>query len=402
MIKLKKDLVIANLFLLNIIFGISLITSLLSVYLNKIGISLTNVGLILAFGAILAGFLRLPIGYAVDRYGKKKFIILGAFGFPLFAIGLTIAKTVPHFIGLDILLEIFGAVCWTAFSAYYFDLLSKGREGAELSQRNIGYYLATAAAPFTAGLIADNFGFANLFYTGALICMSAILIAAVYIKSDGHRQFIKFKKLEDEYTDILKIKGFRASLFVMFMNNFTWTFWVIYMPIYLNNHGYSFSQIGFIITVMWIVGAFMQIPLGKAIDKFPVKWLLIPGFGLVFLGGLIFFSLKQYITYIIGRAVSGIGWDLSYWPAVGLFAKSTPKKEHGAAWAALTAAMAIAYGIGSITGGFLTDRFGIEKILYFAMFLALASGIIVIFSKTLAGKGQKFYRRHHILRSHIK
>jgi len=397
MLKLRRELMFANVLLLNLVLGIGLVTSLLSVYLYTIGISLINVGLIFAFGAIIAGVLRIVIGAAVDCYGKKFFVIIGAIGFPSFAIGVTLARTVPQFIGLDIMLEIFAAICWTAFSAHYFDLLSKGREGIEMGQRNLFYYAATASAPVLAGLLADRVGFINLFYIGALISGIGIPMAAAALKNHNQKRCVKFKTFEDEFKDVLKIKGYKTIFYVMFMNNITWTFWSIYMPIFLNSKGYDFAQIGLIVTVMMIVGALIQIPLGKAIDKYPAKWLLIPGFGLIFLGSMLFFAIRNFGGYMLGRAVNGMGWDLSYWPAVGIFARVTPKKEHGAAWGILMAGVAISYGIGAIMGGFLTDRYGIEKVLYASGFIALLVGISLIGSKFLSQRGHAHLQKHHAI-----
>ena len=402
MVKLRREVVFANVLLLNIVLGIGLVTSLLSVYLTQIGISLVNVGFIFAFGAILAGFLRLPIGAAVDCYGRKIFVVFGALGFPLFAIGVTLAKTVPQFIGLDILLEIFAAICWTAFSAHYFDLLSKGKEGIEIAQRNVVYYSATAAAPILAGLIADRLGFINLFYIGALISAIGIPIAMASLRDHNNNKRARCFDFEGEYKDVLKIRGFKTIFFVIIMNNITWTFWAIYMPIFLDKLGYSFSQIGSVITATLVVGALVQIPMGKLIDKYPAKWILIPGFGLVFLGSLLFFSLRNYLSYLIGRVVDGLGWDFSYWPAVGIFAKVTPKKEHGAGWAALMAGVAISYVVTALIGGFLTNKFGIEKILLASAFLSLLTGIAIISSKVLAEKGRGHLKRHHMLHTHAK
>ena len=400
---LRKELVIANIFLLNVILGAGLSTSLLSVYLKSIGLSLGNVGLIYAFGAILAGFLRLPIGTAVDCVGKRNFVIFGAIGFPLFAIGITFAKTVPQFIGLDILLELFAAVCWTAFSAHYFDILSKGKEGVEMAQRNLFYYSASAAAPLLAGIIADRLGFTTLFYISALISVIGIPIAAAGIKDhDRVKGSVCFKDFGHEYSDILKIKGYKTIFAVLFVNSLTWTFWAIYMPIFLNNSGFNFSQIGLVMTAVLVSGAIIQLPLGKIIDKYPAKWILIPGFALVFLGGWMFFAFKNYFTYLAGRVVAGLGWDLGYWPATGLFAKVTPREEHGGAWAALMAGSGIAYGIGALTGGFLTERYGISKVLFASAFAAFLFSIALISSKVLAGKAQKHYKRHHFIHHTIR
>lgn len=402
MVKLRRDLVVVNILLINIVLGAGLTTSLLSVYFDKMGISLTNVGIIFAFGAIIAGFLRLPIGCAVDCFGKKGFVILGAIGYPLFAVGIALARTVPQFIGLDIMLEMFGAIFWTAFSAHYFDLLSRGNEGIEIAQKNVIHYSAAAAAPFLAGMIADRLGFANLFYIGALIAAIGIPIAVLSIKDHAKcKTCFSFKDLEQEYKDVFKIKGFKTILGVLLINNITWSFWAIYMPIYLANKGFNFSEIGLVITAIWVSTALIQIPIGKAIDKFPAKWILIPGFGLVFLGSILFFQFRNFAMYLVGRCISSIGWDMSYWPAVGIFAKNTPKREHGAGWAALTAAIAVSYGAAALVGGFLTDRFGIELVLYVSAFASFLFGIALITNKVLADKGTKHHKRHQIMMHHV-
>ena len=402
---MKKELLLANILLLNIVLGVSLVTSLLSVYLNQIGISLANIGFIFAFGAILAGFLRLPIGACVDYLGRRNFIILGALGYPIFAIGIALSKTTLHFIGFDIVLELFGAIFWTAFSAHYFDILSKGKEGVEMANRTAMQYTAVAAAPFLAGLIADRLGFTNLFYIGALISAVGVPIAAATIKDHSkNKGLICLTDFGKEYKQIMKIKGLKTLFAVLFMNNFTWTFWAIYMPIFLDQKGFSFTQIGLILSATLGAGALIQYPLGKAIDKLPAKYILIPGFGLIFLGSLVFFSLSNYFSYLAGRVVAGLGWDLSYWPAYGVFARITPKKEYGGAWAVLMAGMAWAYGIAALVGGFLTENYGIEKVLYISGVLALLTGLALISSKVLSQKGRKHLKSHQIMnhRGHSK
>ena len=253
-------------------------------------------------------------------------------------------------------------------------------------------------APLLAGLIADRFGFTNLFYIAALIAAIGIPIAVASIKDHVKcKPCFSFSRIGEEYREVFRIKGYKTIFFVVLMNNITWAFWAIYMPIFLANKGFSFADIGLIITAIWVTTALIQIPLGRAIDKFPVKWILIPGFGLVFLGGIMFFAVQNFYGYLVGRCVASIGWDTSYWPAVGLFAKVTPKREHGAGWAALTAIVAISYGMAAIIGGFLTERFGLEIVLFASAFLSFIVGLTLISSKVLADKGTKFHKRHHVM-----
>jgi MFS family permease len=391
---MRDDYIKANAVLFLTTLGYGITTAFLSVYLADRGISLLGIGLVFAIGAIVAGLLRVPIGIVVDCLGRKKFLILGAIGYPIFAIGLIYASTVGHYIILNLFIQFFGAIFWTAFTAHFFDIMSQGKEGTDMAGRNIVLYSASAAAPILAGIIATKFGFANLFAIGAAIAASAIFVALT-IKDFNHKQQLCYRSLQTEYNCILKIKGLALIATIIFLVDFTFVFWGIFMPIWLQQQGISLEAIGLILTINLIIGVLIQIPLGKAIDKLPVRKVLIPGFFLFWLGGMVFFSLRNYISYLAGRVMLGIGSDASYWPAVGMFAKLTPKADHGGAVALIFGLSTALSGVGALIGGILTTQFGIPKVLWAVSFIPLIVAISLFWSETLKKKGTQFHKAHH-------
>ncbi|MBI2040562.1 MAG: MFS transporter [DPANN group archaeon] len=382
---MKKQFALAYLINFVIVLGMGFVTSLLSVYLASQNISLTNIGFIFAFGAIAAGFLRIPIGACVDYFGRRKFIIAGSIGFVVYGVGIAFATTVPDFIALNLLFEIVAAVFWTAFTAFYMDILEKGLEGKQLAIRNTFGYVATAASPVIAGLIASAVGFKSLFLAGAAVAAVAIP-AALAISMKTNSKNICFD-IKQEYSDVTNVRGFNIVLITLIAHTLVWTFWSIYMPIYLKENGVSLASIGLILTSIWGIGAVLQIPLGKLIDKYPARWILVPGFFLVWVGGLLFFQFQNFLNYLVSRVIMGLGFDLAYWPAIGVFARHTPKKINGAGWAALMAGVNIVYGLAALAGGFLTDNFGIDLVLYASSFLAIIIGILLIPNKTFSESG---------------
>ncbi len=382
---MKKQFALAYLINFVIVLGMGFVTSLLSVYLASRNISLTNIGFIFAFGAIAAGFLRIPIGACVDYFGRKKFIIAGSIGFVVYGIGISLATAVPHFIALNMLFEIIAAVFWTAFTAFFMDILEKGFEGKQLATRNTFGYMATAASPIIAGFVASAIGFQTLFLAGAAVAAIAIpATLAINIPKNSKNVCFDIKK---EYSDVASVKGFYIILATLIAHTLIWTFWSIYMPIYLKENGISLKSIGLVLTSVWAVGAVLQIPMGKLMDKYPARWLLVPGFFLVWIGGLLFFQFQNFANYLVSRVVIGIGYDFAYWPAIGVYARHTPKKINGAGWAALMAGVNIVYGIAALAGGFLTENFGIELVLYSSSFLAIIIAILLIKSKTFSEFG---------------
>jgi len=391
---MRDDLLKANTVLFLTTLGYGITTALFSVYLANRGISLAGIGLVFAVGAIIAGLLRVPIGIIVDCFGRKKFLVLGAIGYPLFAIGLIYANSIGHFVALNLFVQFFGAIFWTAFSAHFFDIMAKGKEGTDIAGRNVISYSASAIAPVLAGILATKLGFGNLFVVGAAIAASAIFISLT-VKDFNHRQQLCYTAVRQEYNCIFKIKGLALIAALIFSVDFTYAFWGIFMPVWLLQQGISLEAIGIILSATLIAGALIQIPLGKAIDKLPVKSILVPGFFLFWLGGMIFFSLKNYFSYLVGRVVLGMGSDVSYWPGVGMLAKLTPKTEHGGAVALIFGLSTALSGVGALIGGILTVKFGIPKVLWAVGFIPLVISIMLLWSDTLKKKGTQFHKMHH-------
>jgi predicted MFS family arabinose efflux permease len=255
-------------------------------------------------------------------------------------------------------------------------------------------YTAGAATPIVAGIIATKFGFANLFTVSAAISAAAILIALT-ITDCTHTKKLCYSVLEGEYKSILQIKGLSLIAAIIFLVDFTYVFWGIFMPIYLLQQGISLAAIGLILTINLIIGVLIQIPIGKAIDKLSLRTILIPGFFLFWLGGMIFFSLKNYYTYLIGRIVLGTGTDGSYWPAVSMLAKLTPKVDHGGAVALIFGTSTIFAGIGALIGGILATKYGIAHVLWSVSFIPLIVAIMLFWSETVKKKGTQFHKEHH-------
>ncbi len=393
---LNKKFMLATLLMFNISFGVTLATSLFSLYLSRVGISLVGIGIIFAAGALIAGLARLVVGAGTDYIGRKKFMLVGTVGYVVFIISIIFSQTTTQFTFVNLLGELSGAVFWTATNAYFFDILRRGKEGVEMGMRNTALYASAALAPLIAGLLAKNLGFTTLFIVSSLVVLASLAIIST-LKETVKSKPVTLRDFEREYASIFKIKGFKTVFSIIFISNFIWTFWYIYMPIYLNNIGMPIDKIGLILTTMLGVGAVLQKPMGDLIDRKPAKYILIPGFFLIWLGGLLFFRFGNFFSYLINRTILGVGVDASYWPAIGVCARVTSKRSHGGSWALLMTGAAIAYGLAALAGGYLTQAFGIEAVLKWASLLALVVAIILIPNRFLAKKGTSIYKKHHFV-----
>ena len=169
------------------------------------------------------------------------------------AMGLAVYMilAVLTWLDMDILLEI----CST-------DKVTGGIRGLYLTIQNAGYLVA----PFFAGYLVGNFGLPWAF-RGALIFIGAIIVTAlVKINSicDGKVKRIKFIEL---LRKVSKRKNVLRIYYISFLLEFFYALMIIYTPLYLLENGFTWGQIGKMITFMLIPFVILQYPAGLLADK---------------------------------------------------------------------------------------------------------------------------------------
>lgn len=386
---LNKKLFVADAMLLLLSLGYGLVASLLSVYLDSIGVSLANIGIIFSLGIIIGGLIRIPFGTLIDNVGRKRFILFSMLGYPIFSFGLFFASNMYHFVGLNVLLEISAAIFWVAFSAYYLDSMDKGSEGTEMAVRNTVSFGVGAITPLLAGLIVDILNFRYLFLIGGVIGLFAIPIALL-LKDNKHN--ITQKSMTSEYETLLNKKGIHTILILVIALNAVIALWYIYMPIYLHDLGFSLGMIGAIIAAFNGVSALIQIPLGKLIDNLPARYLIVPGFFIAWIFGLFFLATKRVFVMALSRVALEVGTDMCYWPGIAALSRMTSRLNHGGAWALLQAVNALSFGIIAVVGGYMAELHGIQSVLAFTSWLSLFIGLAFVPSAVLSRRG--FVNRH--------
>jgi len=138
------------------------------------------------------------------------------------------------------------------------------------------------------------------------------------------------------------------------------------------------------------------------IDKMPTKYLIIPGFFLIWVSGYIFVASKNYVALLISRCSMGLGMSMTWDPMVARLSHLTPKEEHGAATGIFRAGNAIASGLVSIASGYLAIMFGVKNLLWGSAGFALICGLVLLFvHKEIIYKGKALAQKHHFSNFHF-
>ena len=402
---LRKELLMGYIAAANVALSFYLVASFLPIYLDLQGVSLTSIGLIFAFAAMVAGVLRFPIGTFTDKMGRRPLILLGAIGYPIFGIGVALASTTNQFITLKILIELFAAIFWTAYWAYLYDTIHRGKEGREISFSYIFVGTGAIIAPLFGGYIISQYGFSLLFYLAAIVGFVNLIFISFAVKEKPVKNTETIKQLEEdllkEYTDIINIKKFRIYLTIGVLHNIIWAIWWVYMPIHLSNIGIGIMQIGFILALARLSDIVLAYPLGKLIDKVPSKYLIIPGFLLIWISGYAFLLSKQFIGLAASRMSMSAGYLFNWQPLMARLSHLTPRKEHGGTIGLFRAGCAIAIGLATITAGYFDNIYRIPAVLWVVSSFALVIAISLIFINSgIKEKGRTLLAKHHLVNLH--
>jgi len=182
----RKNLYVIWLAQLIAMIGMSMVIPFLPLFIKELGVSdLPQLkrwsGLVLS-GVFITAFLATPVwGWIGDRVGKKKMVIRAVFGLALsqFLIGLS-----QDVVQLFIFRMLQGAL--SGFVAAALALVSSNTP-KENSGYAIGFLASSTAAgnvlgPFIGGLLADSFGYRNVFFITSAMCFVSGLLVVFLVK----------------------------------------------------------------------------------------------------------------------------------------------------------------------------------------------------------------------------
>jgi DHA1 family multidrug resistance protein-like MFS transporter len=166
------------------------VMSFLSMFLSMsiaeggLGISFSQIGLILSVSQLISAFLQRPFGDMADRYNKVGLILLGGF---LGASGLALIPLTHNMweaFAAQLLFMVGGALGMPAMTAI---VTIEGREiglGTTMSVLQSSMSLGMIAGPLASGILGDLFGLKLIFMIGSLI--NFIGTAIFYVLQRGH------------------------------------------------------------------------------------------------------------------------------------------------------------------------------------------------------------------------
>jgi MFS family permease len=363
---------------------------------KELGLSYSQIGLIMTCQYIAGAISNVPGGMLVDTVGKKGLLMAVSLfwvGFPYLLMGFAHSYWMLLFC---VAMVGIGNNLWHPTAIPTLAQQYPERKGLALSLHGMGGNAGDALAPLLIGVLLTTFTWRQivvmnvvpgavmscliLAYLGTLRLGSKRKAAAAAAIPDGERQSI------GEYS-----KGFRALMKnpVLIMLTVSSTFRAMtqttlltFLPVYLAYEmGYEPYSVGLAMFALQAAGFAAAPVAGHLSDKIGRRRIIMSSMamtalvllGMVFAGGsaafIFFIAALGFFLYAIRPVLQA--WVLD----------ATPKNMGGTSIGVLFGMQAVGSSIGPVVGGFMADHYGLLSTFYFLAGTIVFANLFIFFIK---------------------
>lgn len=360
------------LFFVEFVRGAYLVNFLPSYAVNRLGISMSIVGLAVTVHYVVDTLSKSLLGYLLDRLSPRVVVHSGLL---LSFLGLLMTPS-SHYPWLLVLAN---ALYGIGVSPIWLVCLSRVEEGQRATQMGLLYTVWLVSLGL--GLVVINFfidwSFLLAYWLLVVLWLFAWLLSLrISNRKTAVMGFIPFPKQLQLLWE--RLKNMKALLPGMILQTTSGGMLVPVLPSFATKYlGFTYSQYSYVLIVGGICAVLGMIPLGRMSDVWSKKWFLVGGFA------CIAFAL-YFLTYSssLGMAmfwavVAGVSYAslLPAWNAI--LSYHVPTGQKGLGWGIFSSVEGIGVMIGPVLGGRIADLFN--------------EGVTVLVSALLLGGISLFY-----------
>ena len=346
---------------------------ILPVYAQRLGASMTMVGVVLgAYGATQL-ILRIPLGLWSDSVGRRRpFVAAGFLGAALGAAGLALAPN-AWLLSVGRGLTGVGAAAWVAIAVLFASYFAPQDVHRAIGILNFVLGLSQAFFSGVGGFIAEEWGWVAPFWVGGALGLLGLLCLV------GVGEGPRLQSRPPTWALFWRVGTvpllITASLLACVGTFTTFTTSFGFIPVYGAKINASKADLGVIITVF---------SLSYSVAALSAAWLAhrLGSRGIVVLG-LMVLGITSMVVPLIGtvplltlsQLASGVGRGLQYPLLMGLSLQAVPPEERATAMGVFQAVYSLGMFAGPWLGGVLADAFGLESVFTFSGLVCLLSAL---------------------------
>jgi FSR family fosmidomycin resistance protein-like MFS transporter len=284
-------------------FYSSFISPLFPLFVQKMGLSLAQVGIISGVIRLLAFIVQPSVGYLADRYSTRHFILLGVL-MPVVFIPLSGITTGFWNLLAVVALGSIGSSMFHPSVTGLVPVYAGTKTGFAMSVFNTGGTLAFGVGPLFITWYASWFGLKALPFTTifGLLIACYLYLAVPVPQSEGLRRLGFFGSIKDSLGSVWKT--IISIWAVMVLRAIAGQSFMTFMPVLYVEKGFSVLSAGSIFSIFTVSGTISGLIAGHISDRIGFKPVFIFTHALMTPVLIMFLSLSGNLVYM-GAAIAG-------------------------------------------------------------------------------------------------
>ncbi len=345
---------------------------------------------VVAFGFV-KGAMNFVAGRSADRFGRKPVLLAGWLAALPAPWLILYATSWDHVVLATLLLGINQGLCWSATQASKLDLAHSRERGFAVGLDEFAGYVGVAVAGIATGYLATAFEAREALWAFGLVCIAlalALLLGLV-------RETLPWAKREQNaaaapakacptttwdafarvtWSDRRMFALSQAGLIEKFVDTLVWIFY----PAYLYAHGFSLSNIGWIVGIYGTVWGASQFLTGRLSDRVGRLLPCVSGMWLCAFGVLIPMWSLTFEIWAASAVVTGFGMALLYPNLSAAVSDLADPVWRGTAIGIYRFWRDLGYGIGALGLGLLASLAGQAEMGFYGVAVSMfASGALL-------------------------
>ena len=359
-------------------FYTSFINPLFPVFVIKLGLTLTQIGIIAGMVDLLAFIIQPTVGYLADRYQTRVFVFIGL---SLTVVFIPLSGLAPNFwvLLLCVALGSIGSSMFHPSVTGMVPLYAGTRGSFSMSIFNTGGTLAFGLGPVFITWYVAFFGLTAMpaAMVVGLIVIAFLITTIPNPQSEGMKRSGFFETLKESLGNAWKVVA--LILLVMFLRALVEQSFLTFMPVLFVQKGFSVVSAGMIYALFIVSGTTSGLLSGHITDRIGFRPVFL--FVFIFMTPALWLLMQLDGNWIYFGAVLAGSFVLAPLPLGVTMAQTlTPRGR-----SMVASLLGFAYGLGGVTApivGKLADTYTIRPVLTSIAFIPLfAVPIIALFPR---------------------
>lgn len=369
--KLRRNLL--KLFAAGLFFWSSMASLLptLPLYVEDIGASKQQIGVVMGSFAIGLLLCRPQLGKLADQRSRKLVLIIGALVAAIAPLGYAVVKSLSLLMLLRAFHGISLAAFTTGFSTLVTDLAPAEKRGEIVGYMSLVNPIGMATGPALGGYLQSNYGYLPLFAfaaTSALIslgCVSQILCPALSKKDNKTHEDVKLWQ-------VLLSPRVRIPTLIMFLVGLAFGTLSTFVPLFIKSLQIDLNA-GLFYSTAAITSFSSRLVMGRISDRI--------GRGLFVTIGIICYSISMFLlwqadsrsSFLFAALIEGVAGGMMIPSIVTMMADRSYPQERGRVFALCIGGFDVGIAIAGPVLGSVAERMGYRSMFGFASFLTFVA-----------------------------